>query len=124
MSINRFIQLTALAFIATPLAGAFPAHASLGGLASAQLEKILPTLQVAPPENPPGPQNDTSARLVDDADHPWMPAAPNDMRGPCPGLNTLASHGVSCSVAVSARILIPFVIVPAPEWGCNSCSDH
>ena len=73
----------------------FPAHRSLAGLSREQLDLILPMLSVAPPENPPGPLNDTSAKLVNDAAHPWRLPAPNDMRGPCPGLNTLASHGVS-----------------------------
>ncbi|KIJ31934.1 hypothetical protein M422DRAFT_185203 [Sphaerobolus stellatus SS14] len=36
---------------------------------------------------------DTSVKLVNDMDHPWMPLRPGDLRGPCPGLNTLASHG-------------------------------
>ncbi|KAF8899578.1 heme-thiolate peroxidase [Gymnopilus junonius] len=33
------------------------------------------------------------SKLVNDAAHPWKPQAPGDIRGPCPGLNTLASHG-------------------------------
>jgi hypothetical protein len=95
-----FFKLVLLAFIAISWAEAFPQHRSLAGLSSEQLEEILRRLDVAPPETPPGPLNDTSARLVDDADHPWMAAAPNDMRGPCPGLNTLASHGVSYLVVI------------------------
>lgn len=71
----------------------FPAHRSLAGLSREQLDLILPMLSVASPENPPGPLNDTSAKLVNDAAHPWRLPASNDMRGPCPGLNTLASHG-------------------------------
>ncbi|KAF7773206.1 hypothetical protein Agabi119p4_5373 [Agaricus bisporus var. burnettii] len=90
---NPFLKFAVLALVAAPLAGAFPSHRSLGGLSSEQLDRIFPTLKVAPPEGPPPPQDDTSTRLVDDADHPFMPAGPNDMRGPCPGLNTLASHG-------------------------------
>jgi hypothetical protein len=33
--------------------------------------------------------------MVNDVDYPWQPLRPGDMHGPCPGLNTLASHGVS-----------------------------
>jgi len=83
----------------------FPAHRSLAGLSPEQLDMILPILSVAPPENPPGPLNDTSAKLVNDAAHPWRSPAPNDMRGPCPGLNTLASHGVSHLSPSSSIIL-------------------
>jgi len=28
-----------------------------------------------------------------EASHPFMPPGPTDVRGPCPGLNTLANHG-------------------------------
>jgi len=83
----------------------FPAHRSLAGLSPEQLDMILPVLSVAPPENPPGPLNDTSAKLVNDAAHPWRSPAPNDVRGPCPGLNTLASHGVSHLSPSSSIIL-------------------
>ncbi|KAH9479671.1 Aromatic peroxygenase [Psilocybe cubensis] len=73
--------------------GAFPAYGSLAGLTREQLDTIVPTLTYQQPENPPGPLEDTSAKLVNDAAHPWQPLAPADIRGPCPGLNTLASHG-------------------------------
>lgn len=73
----------------------FPSYRSLAGLSSAELHRIIPTLQARGAEPPPGPLNDTSAKLVNDKDHPWKPLEPSDIRGPCPGLNTLASHGVS-----------------------------
>lgn len=44
---------------------------------------------------PPPAQNDTESKLVNDADHPYIAPGPDDLRGPCPGLNTLANHGVS-----------------------------
>jgi hypothetical protein len=50
--------------------------------------------QVLPP-NPPGPLEFNGTKLVNDRDHPWKPLQKGDIRGPCPGLNTLASHGVS-----------------------------
>ncbi|KAJ6598139.1 Chloroperoxidase [Mycena vulgaris] len=45
-------------------------------------------LMVLPPA-----QTDTSIKRVPDADHPFIAPGPNDMRGPCPGMNTLANHG-------------------------------
>ena len=86
----HFSTLLALATIAT----AFPSYGSLAGLSREELDAIIPTLKYQAPQNPPGPLNDTSAKLVNDAAHPWRPLRVNDIRGPCPGLNTLASHGV------------------------------
>ena len=48
------------------------------------------------PPPPPGPPAYTGIKLVNDADHSWEPLRPGDERGPCPALNTLASHGVRC----------------------------
>ncbi|KAJ7611916.1 Chloroperoxidase [Mycena polygramma] len=45
-------------------------------------------LMVLPPR-----QTDTGTKRVPDADHPFIPPGPNDMRGPCPAMNTLANHG-------------------------------
>ncbi len=92
---NQFLKvITTFVLAAAPRTDAFPAYGSLGGLSKEQPETIVPRLEVAPPEDPPGPLSDTSTKLVNDADHPWMAPGPNDIRGPCPGLNTLASHGV------------------------------
>jgi len=125
MLTDRFFKLTVLAVTAIPLAAAFSHHRSLGGLSAEQIDAIVPTLRVAPPENPPGPQNDTSTRLVDDADHPWMAAAPNDMRGPCPGLNTLASHGVSTLYHDDLEpIFTSVAVVLASKWNCYTRSDY
>ncbi|KAF8148708.1 aromatic peroxygenase precursor [Crassisporium funariophilum] len=72
---------------------AFPSYGSLAGLPREELDKIIPTLKFYPPSPPPGPLTDTSAKLVNDPTHPWIPLRSGDIRGPCPGLNTLASHG-------------------------------
>lgn len=88
----RFSAIHALSLAAITLA--FPAHQSLAGLSKKQLDSVTLTLEFEPPESPPGPLNDTSAKLVNDAAHPWQPLKQGDLRGPCPGLNTLASHGV------------------------------
>ncbi|KAJ7609715.1 Chloroperoxidase [Mycena polygramma] len=45
-------------------------------------------LMVLPPR-----QTDTGTKRVPDADHPFIPPGTNDMRGPCPAMNTLANHG-------------------------------
>ena len=89
----RFSVIFALSLAATVVA--FPAYQSLAGLSKKQLDSVITTLVFQPPESPPGPLNDTSAKLVNDAAHPWRPLRRGDIRGPCPGLNTLASHGVS-----------------------------
>ena len=73
---------------------AFPSYGSLAGLSRSELDEILPTLKEGYLEPPPGPLKDTSAKLVNDENHPFIPAGKYDHRGPCPGLNTLASHGV------------------------------
>ncbi|KAJ3505386.1 heme-thiolate peroxidase [Agrocybe chaxingu] len=86
-----FSLLPALVFAARVFA--FPSHASLAGLSEHELDEIIPTLEVREPAPLPGPLEDTSAKLVNDDAHPWQPLRPGDIRGPCPGLNTLASHG-------------------------------
>ena len=74
----------------------FPAYGSLAGLSIEERDLIISGLQVSQGDPPsPGPLNDTSGKLVDDPDHLWKPLQSDDIRGPCPGLNTLASHGVS-----------------------------
>jgi len=42
---------------------------------------------------PPNLSNQTGLKQIPDADHPFRAPGPNDQRGPCPGLNTLANHG-------------------------------
>ena len=74
----------------------FPEYRSLAGLSPREVRAVARTFSSTPGAQPlPPPINDTSAKLVCDADHPYMPDQPGDIRGPCPGLNTLASHGVS-----------------------------
>jgi len=86
--------LPSLVLTFTSVVSAFPAYGSLAGLSIEERDHIVSTLQVRHAEPPPGPLYDTSAKLVNDEDHPWQPLRPGDIRGPCPGLNTLASHGV------------------------------
>ncbi|KAJ2925164.1 heme-thiolate peroxidase, partial [Candolleomyces eurysporus] len=67
----------------------------------------------APP--PPGPPSFTGLKLVNDRDHPWKPLRKGDVRGPCPGLNTLASHGYLPRDGVAT----PTQIINAIQEGLN-----
>lgn len=42
-----------------------------------------------------------------DTTHAFEAPGPNDIRGPCPGLNTAANHHVSCSIGALLLLLIP-----------------
>ena len=96
MKLIHFLGFSALTFFS--VVTGFPAYGSLAGLSIEERDLIISELQVRSADPPPGPLNDTSAKLVNDKDHPWEPLQPDDIRGPCPGLNALASHGVrSCS---------------------------
>ena len=92
MKLIHFLGFSALTFVS--VVTGFPAYGSLAGLSIEERDLIISKLQVRQAEPPPGPSNDTSAKLVNDDAHPWKPLQPGDIRGPCPGLNTLASHGV------------------------------
>ena len=76
------------------IASAFPSYGSLAGLTESELAAIIPTLEIREVPTPPGPLKFNGTKLVNDKDHPFKPLRPGDIRGPCPGLNTLASHGV------------------------------
>ena len=76
------------------IATSFPSYGSLAGLSKSELEAIIPTLDIREVEPPPGPLEFNGTKLVNDKDHPYQPLRKGDIRGPCPGLNTLASHGV------------------------------
>ncbi|TFK21675.1 aromatic peroxygenase precursor [Coprinopsis marcescibilis] len=97
---------------------AFPQYGSLGGLEARQEEDIArgssgSNSRVPPP--PPAPPSFTGAKLVDDRDHPWRPLRRGDIRGPCPGLNTLASHGYLPRDGVAS----PSDIIKAVQEGFN-----
>ena len=94
-----FLATVALALSSTTLA--FPSYGSLAGLSEAELDRIIPLLESRNAGPPPGPLKNTSTKLVNDKNHPWKPLAYGDIRGPCPGLNTLASHGVSAEFMVA-----------------------
>lgn len=75
-------------------ATAFPSHFPLAGLTQRELADIVPTLTARTLTAPPGPLNDTRTKLVNTPAHPFIAPGKTDIRGPCPGLNTLANHGV------------------------------
>ncbi|KAF5335382.1 hypothetical protein D9611_011765 [Ephemerocybe angulata] len=91
--------LSAIAHLSTTLA--FPRYASLGGLTERELAEIVPRLPSSDPAKPPGPLKYNGTKLVYDRAHPWKPLGRDDIRGPCPGLNTLASHGMVTLTAKS-----------------------
>lgn len=90
-----FLNFITLALALASSATAFPVYGSLAGLTREELDSIVPTLEFHSPQTPPGPLKVNGTKLVNDAAHPWQPLKKGDIRGPCPGLNTLASHGVS-----------------------------
>ncbi|KJA13294.1 hypothetical protein HYPSUDRAFT_151752 [Hypholoma sublateritium FD-334 SS-4] len=108
-----FVQTALLALSGTTFA--YPSHMSLAGLTREQLDQIVPTLTFTPPPPPPAPLNDTSAKLVNDPAHPWQPLRAGDIRGVCPGLNTLASHGY----LPRNGIVTPNQIIEAAQDGFN-----
>lgn len=78
----------------TDIAFAFPPYQSLGGLSEHELRNAVRALDPTLPGIPPGPLKNNGTKLVYDWLHPFLPPGPLDIRGPCPGLNTLANHGV------------------------------
>ncbi|KAF8801693.1 Cloroperoxidase [Phlegmacium glaucopus] len=108
-----------VALVCASVVLSFPSHGSLAGLSPEELERIIPTLEPRAAEPPPGPLRDTSAKLVNDEEHPWEPLQPGDIRGPCPGLNTLASHGWLPRNGIAT----PAQIVNAVQEGFNMDND-
>lgn len=75
---------------------AFSSYESLTGIGQDIIEQFILQNPVAAIPKPPGPLEDDSLKLVNDEEHPFIPPGSDDIRGPCPGLNTLANHGVRC----------------------------
>ncbi|KIJ46283.1 hypothetical protein M422DRAFT_250333 [Sphaerobolus stellatus SS14] len=77
------------------LAEAFPTYDSIAGLSEREINEYVARNGVAAIPNPPLPlpKGQDGLKLVNDPAHPFIAAGPNDIRGPCPALNTLASHG-------------------------------
>ncbi|KZV94047.1 Cloroperoxidase [Exidia glandulosa HHB12029] len=92
---------------------------SLAGLSNDEIEKFARSVKVVGAQPPPAPISDTSAKLVHDIFHPFIPLFPGQQRGPCPGLNTLASHGYlpRSGVATPAQIITAVQEAPNAHRG-------
>lgn len=110
-----FVSFVTFSLALASSAMAFPAYASLAGLPREELDRIIPTLQVRDPAKLPPPLKNNGTKLVNDAQHPWKPLRYGDMRGPCPGLNTLASHGYLPRNGIAS----PSQIIAAVQEGYN-----
>lgn len=88
-------QFVGILLLLSSWASALPEWGSLAGLSNREIEEFARSIKPTGAHPAPGPDPDTHAKLVNDAAHPYRAAGPGDIRGPCPGLNTLASHGVS-----------------------------
>ncbi|KAK0546529.1 hypothetical protein OC846_005223 [Tilletia horrida] len=113
----------ASAFLVTLLttANAFPhlaegwEHRSLAGMSEETINEIVARQAIVGAQPAPASQSDTSSKLVNDANHPYIAPGANDIRGPCPGLNTLANHGY----LNRSGIVTPQDIVRAVQAGYN-----
>ncbi|KAF5335384.1 hypothetical protein D9611_011767 [Ephemerocybe angulata] len=114
-SLTLFAFLAGMSLSIFPAVTAFPAHASLGGLSERELDKIIPTLNAVLPGKVPPPLKFNGTKLVYDKAHPWQPLRPGDIRGVCPGLNTLASHGYLPRNGIAT----PAQIIAAVQEGFN-----
>ncbi|KAJ3509945.1 heme-thiolate peroxidase [Coprinellus aureogranulatus] len=114
---NSFLSLFAALSLLTQLATtvAFPSYGSLAGLSEREASEIVAGLPHVTPPTPPGPLKFNGTKLVYDRAHPWQPLRKGDIRGPCPGLNTLASHGYLPRDGVAT----PSQIITAVQEGFN-----
>src|SRR5882757_5826110 len=85
----------------------FPQYGSLAGLSEAELAAIIPTLKARDVEPPPPPLAFNGTLLSNNPEHPFKPLRSGDIRGPCPALNTLASHGVCQEYYLFCTFLMP-----------------
>ena len=92
VSFTTLVTLTLTSLISSTIA--LPEYDSLAGLSKKELDAVLHILKHRDIPNPPEPIKDTGLKLVNDHKHPYQDPRPGDIRGPCPGLNTLANHGV------------------------------
>ncbi|KAF6753963.1 aromatic peroxygenase precursor [Ephemerocybe angulata] len=104
-----------LALSSVSVTFAFPAYGSLGGLSARQVEAATAGFPAVLPPGPPPPLTFSGAKLVNDKAHPYKAPRPGDIRGPCPGLNTLANHGYLPSSGVAT----PAQIITATQEGFN-----
>ncbi|TEB20564.1 Cloroperoxidase [Coprinellus micaceus] len=121
MTLNStFLSLFALISLLSSLSAtsSFPSYSSLAGLSERELDEVVAWLPQVLPPSPPPPLKFNGTKLVNDRDHPWKPIRKGDIRGPCPGLNTLASHGYLPRDGVAT----PSQIIEAVQEGFNMAS--
>jgi hypothetical protein len=112
-----FASFVVLAVALAAPAAAFPAHVSLAGLSRQDLESAMADFgKYSTPPPPPGPLAFGGTKLVNDAAHPFIAAGANDIRGPCPALNTLANHGVSVFPKHQSSCDLTEPTVYQPKW--------
>ncbi|KAJ7252257.1 Chloroperoxidase [Mycena rebaudengoi] len=68
-------------------------HVAFSTAASPPFSKEVRDGQTATLITFPTQPTDTGLKKIPDAAHPFIAPGPNDQRGPCPGMNTLANHG-------------------------------
>ncbi|EJD35888.1 heme-thiolate peroxidase [Auricularia subglabra TFB-10046 SS5] len=96
-------------------------YESLAGLSHDEVEAFARSVKVpiVGGQPVPPPIKDTRSKLVNDRKHPWKPLKKGDQRGPCPGLNALASHGY----LPRSGIATPEQIITAVQEGFNMGHD-
>ncbi|KAG6374393.1 Chloroperoxidase [Boletus reticuloceps] len=118
MKLQNLATLVALVSYALgfPQLENFPEYRSLAGLSPREARAVARTFTSTPgAQSLPPAISDTSAKAVYDSEHPYIPDQPGDIRGPCPGLNTLASHGYLPRNGVAT----PAQIITAVQEGFN-----
>ena len=112
-SLGILVLLSAL--IVARAVVAFPSYASLASLSERELDAIIPRLEFRISESPPGSFNDTSAKLVNNAE--------TTSTREHPGALSWSQHfGVSWSLYKSS--FADFIFIVAPEkWYRNSNAD-
>ncbi|KAJ2926139.1 heme-thiolate peroxidase, partial [Candolleomyces eurysporus] len=103
------------------LCSGFPSYHSLAGLSERDQDAAVESLSMEAvyPPSPPAPMAYNGTKLVHDKAHPWKPLMEGDIRGPCPGLNTLASHGY----LPRDGVVTPAQIITAAQEGFNMQHD-
>ncbi|PWN51911.1 Cloroperoxidase [Violaceomyces palustris] len=92
MKFSSLLGALALAFTAAPSAFAFPAY--MKDLTAEQIRDVQDSpLYQSLKEKRQLPLVVPGVKKIPDADHPFQAPGPDDIRGPCPGLNVMANHG-------------------------------
>ncbi|KZV85624.1 hypothetical protein EXIGLDRAFT_775354 [Exidia glandulosa HHB12029] len=110
-------QVLVAVFAAGASARSIAPHAPLIGRTDEEIEASARSYPGGGPQPLPPPIKDTCVKLVYDAAHPFMKPTKGQMRGPCPGMNTLANHGY----LPRSGIATPQQIITASEEGKFYC---